>query len=140
MGRVFSGCSQGDLPFPLRSPCIPAPPSLNEAFSSRKRLAPFDKAVNSGRGEWGVSSGSLQSAALTDAAGERPRETALKTDRQTQSRKSIEVELDTETQEHSTRLHTHRHTHVPGVGEKEQRYGSGERHREKDRHTDIHKK
>lgn len=127
-------------PLPPPLPLHTRPPSLNEAFSSRKRLAPFDKAVNSGRGEWGVSSGSLQSAALTDAAGERPRETALKTDRQTQSRKSIEVELDTETQEHSTSLHTHRHTHVPGVGEKEQRYGSGERHREKDRHTDIHKK
>ena len=88
----------------------------------------------------GVSSGSLQSEALPNAAGERPQETALKTDRQTQSRKITEAELDTETQEHSTRLQTHRHTHTfPDVGEKEERWGSGERQREKDRHTDIHK-
>lgn len=69
-----------------------------------------------------------------------PQETALKTDRQTQSRKITEAELDTETQEHSTCLQTHRHTHTfPDVGEKEERWGSGERQREKDRHTDIHK-
>lgn len=140
MGRVFSGCSQGDLPFPLRSPCIPArrapPPSLNEAFSSRKRLAPFDKAVNFGRGEWGVSSGSLQSAALTDAAGERAQETALKTDRQTQGRKSIEVGSDTETQEHSMCLHTytHRHTRSRVLEKKSRDAGQG---RDRERKTDT---
>lgn len=143
MGRVFSGCSQGDLPFPLCSPCIPAchpppQPSLNEAFSSRKRLAPFDKAVNFGRGEWGVSSGSLQSAALTDAAGERAQETALKTDRQTQSRKSIEVGSDTETQEHSiclhTYTHTHRHTRSRVLEKKSRDAGQG---RDRERKTDT---
>lgn len=128
------------LPLHTRLP-PPPQPSLNEAFSSRKRLAPFDKAVNFGRGEWGVSSGSLQSAALTDAAGERAQETALKTDRQTQSRKSIEVGSDTETQEHSICLHTYTHTHtdthVPGCWRKraEMRVrGETERERQTHRH------
>lgn len=65
-----------------------------------------------------------------------PQETALKTDRQTQSRKITEAELDTETQEHSTCLQTHRHTHTHSrMLEKKRR--DGDRGRDRERKTDT---